>query len=1276
MFNSNSLLKAQSLKIIQENDDFIIYELHNDSLKFALPFDLTIYVPPEEQAFQILEQEVIQRNSGISSTDLTLKPIIEVVGSGVIKKQRVTRVLVYQSRKQGSIDYITKKLKFKAFKKRASLAKAGMIVIKDHPFASGNWMKIEFSKQGIYEITPAMLRDAGLNLSSIDPSTIQVWGLSGDMIPEQNSATREEFAQIPILIKGESDGVFQDTDRIYFYGNSAYRSNREVGTGNQPEFRHIIHHYSKTNAVFLTVGAQQGLRMSTANSGVQASIQVTEFTDHVWKEDELYKTEDEVRSGRQWLGQVFSNESFGRKQTIFSDTLPGFVNGSSVSIKIRYYARSTSNSLFTTFFGTQTLGTSQISRIASLSAASGLSANLKNADYTVSNTNLENSILTLSADFSNSSQGATGWVDYIDLEVKRELRAKRNYLHFFPPNEFSSNQNVQFVLKGFSSEPISIDASEAQTPKLLETTKSGDSYLLNYVADPYKRIISQATFYKPNSIKTLPNQNISGTTFQPDYIVITTEEFRDQANRLAKYRSDKDGLKTLVVTQNEVFNEFSGGVPDITALRLIGKHFYDRATLPSELPKYLLLFGDTNYDYKEIEADAKQKNVVFTYQSLNFVDRTGSFGSDDFFGLFDSNEGSWASESELIDLGIGRLPIQTENDAKVLVDKIIHYESSATDFGDWRSTFMFIADDDFPEPASNKDLHVLNADGAASVIDLEKSGIKLKKLYFFDYPVENTAAGRRYPQATRDFINTINNGVLVANYSGHGAEQVLADERFFVSNMIPELTNYDRLTIISTATCSFGRFDDNQDQSGAEKMLLHDKGGAIAALTTTRVVYTGSDPNSNNYGLNRALTTAMSTRETDTNLPRRLGDIYFLAKTAGSVGPSGNSRRFVLLGDPATRLNLPKKSMQVTQINTDPVSGNTVLGINSLEEVLVKGEVLGVNSLLDASYNGEVLIQVRDAERPVNLPYTEAWGSSCYMPNCVYYAQNDILFNGRAKVSNGQFSAKFILPKDVGFTGGLAKILLYANNEIEDATGAFSRISVTGINSNASNDGIGPEMEVYLNDETFMQGVIVNSTPKLIVKIEDPSGINSAASGVGHEIIAKIKRQGDNEQTIVLNEFFTTEIDNYKKGEIKYDFEELLAGEYELSVRAWDIFNNPSEQSIRFTITNSNELVIKNVYNYPNPFNTKTKFVLEHNQPNNPLSVLIRVFTLTGRPVLQISEPSILTNSPFITIDWDGRDKDGDKLATGTYLYHIRVKAETLAGKQSKEIIEKLVIIN
>jgi hypothetical protein len=298
------------------------------------------------------------------------------------------------------------------------------------------------------------------------------------------------------------------------------------------------------------------------------------------------------------------------------------------------------------------------------------------------------------------------------------------------------------------------------------------------------------------------------------------------------------------------------------------------------------------------------------------------------------------------------------------------------------------------------------------------------------------------------------------------------------------------------------------------------------------------------------------------------------------------------------------------------------------------------------------------------------------MPNCGYFVQNDILFNGRATIQNGQFTATFILPKDLGFSGGVGKILMYAENNQLDATGAFSRISVTGISAGLQNDGVGPEIELSINDDFFLQGAIVNNTPTVIVKLDDPSGINTAASGIGHELTATLRNSQGRESTHVLNEFFTTELDNFKSGEARYTFERLIEDDYELQVRAWDIFNNPSEQIIRFTVTNSDELVIRNVYNYPNPMHTTTSFIIEHNQPAIPMNILVRIFTLSGKPVHVIRENDFITSSPFIRLEWNGRDSDGDRLATGTYLYHVKIQAETPHGQSTKERIEKLVIIN
>ena len=1267
----NFVSYAQTLVKIESNSNFEVYELRNDSLFSGAPFDITLTIQQQESPYQILEQKFIQRAVYKNYSDSVLRPVIQFIGGGVVKKQQVSRFRIYQSRIVGNTEYITQYLKFKVHK---TLQKqTASLEIKDHPLSSGTWLKLELSAQGIYEITPAQLTTAGLSLTGLDPRKIQVWGFDGLMSPERNSESYQTFRQIPIIVSGEDNGVIDDSDRIYLFGNHAYSSNRNRLSNGNYEFSHGMHYYSNSSYLFLTIGNENGTRMSVANSGLTASQTVTEFTDHIFKEEELYKTEQRVRSGRQWLGQVFSSESFASNQTIFTDTISGFKANSDVIVNVRYYAKSTSNSIFTTLVNGSSAGQIQVTRISELNGDTGNSANYRDFKTLISGVSLTNGILKLESQFGNSAQGATGWVDYIDIELQRTLSAERDRLRFFPPSGFNTNQPIKFVLTNFSAKPIAIDATDPYSPKQLSVSEESSNYSLVYYPNPLNRILAQSSYLKPSSIESVQNQNISGTLEHANYLIVTDESFLEEAQRLADYRKDNDGLIPLVVTQTQVFNEFSGGTPDIIAIRKLVLHFYNRANNTEELPRYLLLFGDTSFDYKGIQEGNKIENLVFTFQSMEFVNRTGSFGSDDFFGLLDPNEGAWSSQNELLDIGVGRIPVQTIDEAKTVVDKIISYDTNPDRFGDWKTVFTFAADDDFPDQERNRDLHVLNADSTAAIIDTENSGIHLKKIYLFDYPVENTAAGRRIPLASRDLINTINNGTLVVNYSGHGAENILADERFFTSEMIPDLVNADKLTIFVTATCSFGRFDDNLDQSGAEKLILHDKGGAVAALTTTRVVFTSSSANSYNFGLNRVLTQVMSTREPETNLPRRLGDIYQITKVTGSVGPSDNSRRFILLGDPATRLALPEKQMRVSSINSTPVPSTGVIGINSLEEVRISGEVLdGINTIA-TNFNGEVFVQVRDARRFVSLP-TDRW--DCYMPDCGYYLQNDILFNGRATVSNGTFSASFILPKDLGFTGGVGKILLYASEEGMDATGAFSRISVTGINGSFQNDGSGPSIELTINDENFIQGAIVNNTPNLIVKVDDSSGINTAASGIGHELTARLKKVGETEKTFVLNEYFTTDLDNFRKGEARYEFESLDDGDYELSVRAWDIFNNPSEQSVQFTVTNSDELVIRNVYNYPNPMHSKTKFVIEHNQPGIPMSVLIRVYTLSGKPVYHISEPDFVTNSPFITIDWDGKDRDGDKLATGTYLYHVRIKVDTPLGKKTKERIEKIVIIN
>ncbi|MEX0845503.1 MAG: type IX secretion system sortase PorU, partial [Balneolaceae bacterium] len=777
------------------------------------------------------------------------------------------------------------------------------------------------------------------------------------------------------------------------------------------------------------------------------------------------------------------------------------------------------------------------------------------------------------------------------------------------------------------------------------------------------------------------NQNLRGINNYPDYVIITSDDFLEYAQDLATYRANNDGLTPVVVTQEQVFNEFSGGLIDPVALRDYTKFLYDRAlNSGQEPPKHLLFFGDATFDYKGIIQDSFT-NYVVTYQSAESLHRVNSYATDDFFGFLDDNEGNMGSGrtgSDLLDIGLGRISAQTRSEAAIAVQKIKRYEDPSNT-GNWQNLFTFAADDDFPDIERNRDLHVLNADGTAERMNIIDPGLRIKKIYEFDYPVEITGSGRQIPGATDAFINSINNGTLVINYSGHGNERTLSDEGLFRVSYIPKLINRDKLAVLVTATCQFGRYDDIDVQSGAEQLFFTENGGVVAAFTTTRVVYTGGSINvGSNFGLNVALSQRMVERNINGS-PLRFGDIYKRTKNtyiSGSpVVSTMNSKKFILIGDPATKFRLPERKAEITSVNNYTNTGNdTTLTIRALDRVTLTGQVkdLANNSLPD--YNGEAVITVMDASRNVSLPTDRQWvrEERCNLVNCNYEVENDVLFRGKASVQNGQFSSIFIVPKDISFSDQNGRIILFANSEGQTAGGSFTKINFNGVNEQAQDDGNGPKLDVFLNDERFVNGNLVNGSPKLIIELEDQSGINTTGTGVGHEIIATIDTKP--KQSFVLNDFYEGNLNDFTRGRIEYPLDQLPEGSYTLKVRAWDVHNNPSEEEIFFEVASSEELSVRKVYNFPNPMNNATRFTFEHNQPGNPLDVSIRIYTLSGKPVQQIQQ-SLITTSSYASISWDGRDRDYDRLGNGTYIYVLRVATDTPKGRQATEQIEKLVII-
>jgi hypothetical protein len=1315
---------AQQLRVAYDTPEFTEYALQNDSLKISAPFFLEVPYVNGQRRYRIIEQSFERRSindvqssrqvstlstevsaSGSRQLQEILKtteaPFVQAGAPQEHRKQLRSTLIINATRidEQQESYLIARDFRIRVYKEESwspsARAKATEMAGKadtdaPHPLSSGQWYKIPVLRSGMYRLSPSYLSDLGIDTDAIDPQRIQLWGTPGSELPRANSAERPAFSELPIMVEGEDDGSFDGDDAVIFYAKDV---NERIFDPSDRSWSHKLHAYADSNFVFLRIGEENGRRLSPHQNSGQVTEEIDRFRDFLWKEEDLYMPEARHRSGTLWFGQLFTPEF--NQQVIFSDTLPGFIEGSSIEFEARLAGRSRSVGNFSFEFNNENFGSANVSPITNLNSSTGRAATLSSVFRQINGVSLagENDQFEISATYSIATAESRGWLDYINIRAERRLVPKNGILNFFSPDDapLNTSELARYSFSGFNSEPLVMDVTNPAEPVLIEAEGSGNNWSAVYRYDAGRQLIAATRFYTPAQGTALGNQHISGNRSYPNYIIITDETLLEQAEEMAAYRSSKNGYRTAIVTQRQIFNEFSGGVADPVAIRDYLKHLYDIAGLNEELlPEYLLLMGNTTFDYKGIEEDAPMRNLVFNFQ--HYVDsdnlsRTRTYGSDDYFGFLDDNEGEWRSfnQQNRLDLKIGRLPVQTPAQAALMIEKIKTFEDREQR-GDWRTLFTFTADDNVNSSSNDRDLHTFNADFTAESINENESGIRLSKLYQFSFPVENTPAGQRVPQATDALVRQINDGTLVVNFSGHGSEQQLTQQRLFQSSDIPRLTNRNRPMIMITATCSFGRFDDNTDFSGAEKLMLHDNGGSVASMTTSRVVFTNSNPDSdsdNNFVLNIELTRNMSQRNPDGS-SRTIGQVFKDTKNvimdAIDTGNSTrvNQRKFVLLGDPAMNLGLPEQEMQITSINNLDNLDENPLQLRSLDRVQVEGQVVKSNGQPDLNFSGEGNVRVFDASRYEELPNPDV---TCrYLDNCSFRVQNDVLFNGRVSITNGQFSTEFIVPRDIAYSDSLARIHVYGNGlgeEGYDAVGSFSNFFLNGRNEDAENTFDGPEMDVYLNDDGFVNGSLTNPDPILYADIFSEAGVNTTGAGVGHEITATLTNEDNpgNEQTFILNNFYESELDDFTRGQIEFPLDNLEDGRYALLVRAWDVFNNVGEAEVFFEVAGGDALSIRNVYNYPNPMHNVTRFAFEHNQPvGQPLDVFIRVYTLSGRPVAQIRE-SVVASGNLEMFEWHGRDDDNNRLAAGTYLYHLRVRTDGLEGRQSREKIERLVII-
>ena len=719
---------------------------------------------------------------------------------------------------------------------------------------------------------------------------------------------------------------------------------------------------------------------------------------------------------------------------------------------------------------------------------------------------------------------------------------------------------------------------------------------------------------------------------------------------MAAYHQNNSNLTTKVVILDQIYNEFSSGSKDITGLRDFIKRLYETNSSADKKLQYVCFFGDASYDYKD--RIPMNNNIVPVKLSNNSFNLASSYVTDDFFVMLDPEEGTMDT-LHTIDVTSSRIPVSSVSQATEVVDKILTYYQKNTR-GDWRNTITFLADD---IDDSEDELLQSGLESIAVEVQNKKPIFNITKIYLDAYVQENSSGGERYPEVKTAITNAIENGTLVFDYFGHGGEDGFASEKILDKPQIQKLNNPKTLPLLITVTCDFSRFDNPNRTTAGELIFWNPNGGAASMVTTTREVFIGTGQKFNKQFIqvllefdDEDLTIAESLKETKNQF-------------------SSSKQKFFIFyfGDPAMKLSIPKPNVIITKMNGKLVS-QPLDTLKALSKVSFEGIVADKNNTILKDFNGSLSTTVFD--KSINKTTLDNDGFGVVMP---FDTQDSKLFKGNSTVTDGVFKFDFIVPKDIKVAFGKGKLSFYAQNKSSDTdkAGYNADIIVGGIDENAPEDTQGPEIKLYMNDESFIDGGNTNMSPNLIVSLSDLSGINTSITAVDHDIVAIL--DGDTTNPIILNNFYQTANDDFTNGKVNYKLRDLAVGPHTIKIKAWDTYNNSSQTTLNFEVISDGLLQLENVLNYPNPFINYTEFWFNHNKPNELLEVQVQVFTVSGKLVKTIHQNVISAETLCRSISWNGLDDFGNKIGKGVYVYKLRVTATD--SNLVSEKYEKLVIL-
>lgn len=1079
--------------------------------------------------------------------------------------------------------------------------------------ADGHWVKIRVSESGVCRMSFSELRSAGL-----EPSQVRVFGYGGAQKEQDFSKPNiDDLPQVPVYV-GE--------DYILFYVQGPIS-----WTYNGSRFAHTRNTYSDFGYYLLSDDAGDMLLFPEAEAVSGSPTDVTYYSYYQVHDEDSVNLID--RTGVSGGGRTFYGEQFAAGQTrTFTFSTP-YANGDNSSVYIDMAANAATTSTVKAKLNNTSSKSIYISSIPdhyTFGVAGTISMNGASEE--------QNQRVTMQ--FVNSNASALAWLNYIEITTPSELVMTGSYMGIRSLVNRNTTNPVRFLLRNTTASTQIWDVTDLAAIQRMPTTMVDDQLAwVGTQADGVHEYIAVNTdgtkFVQAEVVGEVKNQNLHALS-NIDYIIICPEGYEDVSEDLAKAHEAKQAITYAIVTDQQVYNEFSSGTPDATAYRWLMKMLYDRAKNGiGQQPRWLLLMGHGTFDNRKLLRNSGT-SLLLTYQSKNSVNEIKAYATDDYFAYLDDNEGAIDTQGRM-DIGVGRLPVESLDEARTTVDKLIQYIRNEQT-GKWKNQLVYLADD------GENGTHTETAEKSAELVRIKNPDFIVHKIFLDAYPQEVNASGESYPLAKNRVLNLLKNGVLFFNYSGHGGYNAITNESILNLKDIAGMTNKNQAFWLF-ATCNFAQCDAGK-RSAAETAVLNPKGGAIGILAATRTVYA-----SQNTNLNRSVCDTLFGHSDVFHYDMTLGEAISIGKNL--LGSDENKLAYVLLGDPCMRLNYPTDYHVETLTEMDT--------LNALSVQHVEGRIIDEDLNTVSDFNGKVDITIYDKMQSIPTRDNDNVGGD---PRVIAY--NDYpntIFSGATDVKDGLFNYTFMVPKDIRYNFDNGRIVYYAvtadSLETAEAVGHFEQFIIGGTGSTVAIDTIGPEMEIYLNSPAFRNGDKTYATPRFFANLYDKNGINTAGAGIGHDLMLII--DDDPKMIYSLNEYFTAANNSYQAGQVSYLMEELANGPHSLTFRAWDLLNNSTTKSLNFIVEAGLDPSIYNVTTYPNPVQQSgvVHLIVNYDQPDELIETEIYLYNTAGQMVYshkQDNPDAVSINLPSLGLN------------TGVYIYSVKIKSasskySTTSGK-------------